>query len=70
MISPAQARAARAALKWKVTDLAARSHLSPNTVMRAEADKGVQTSTLALMQQALEAAGVRFTGDGGVVPPA
>jgi len=65
----AQARGARAMLSWKVSDAAARAGVSPNTITRVEGDGSVNTTTLKAMQGAYEAAGVRFTADGGVRPP-
>jgi len=59
---------ARAALGWGVRDLAAHAHVGTNTVARFESGKPANASTLLLIRQAFEAAGVRFT-DGGVEPP-
>jgi hypothetical protein len=60
---------ARAALGWGVRDLAKHAHIGVNTVARFESGKPANTSTLLLIKQAFEAAGVRFTDDGGIVPP-
>jgi transcriptional regulator with XRE-family HTH domain len=57
---------ARAALKWGVRDLAGKADVSPNTVTRIEADQNANSSTIAALRGALEAAGAEFTGDGGV----
>jgi transcriptional regulator with XRE-family HTH domain len=59
----------RAALGWGVRDLAKHAHVGVNTVARFESGKTANASTLLLMRQAFEAAGVRFTEDGGIVPP-
>ena len=70
MITAMQCRAARAILEWNVKDLAAKAKVAPNTVVRFE--NGIGTSnapTLAMIRQAFEAAGVRFSDDGGIVPP-
>ena len=56
-------------LSWKVSDAATRAGVSPNTITRVEGDGSVNTATLKAMQAAYEAAGVRFTSDGGVCPP-
>lgn len=61
---------ARAALQWGVRELARKARVSPSTVNRFETDQGVpNNSTLAVLRQALEAGGVRFTDDGCVCPP-
>ncbi len=62
----AQARAARALLRWTVADAAKRADVSPNTVTRVEAEKSVNTATLSVMRSAYEAGGAEFTADGGV----
>ena len=69
MITEAQCRAARAILGWSVRELAKHAHVGSTTVVRFEGGKPANTSTLTLIKQAFEAAGVRFTEDGGIVPP-
>jgi transcriptional regulator with XRE-family HTH domain len=67
MITGAQVRMARAALKWAVRDLADRAQVSPTTVMAVEAEKDVRAATRSVIQRALEEAGVIFiesNGDG------
>lgn len=59
-----QVRGARAMLRMTVAGLATAAQVSPNTVVRVEAEKPVNTSTLAAIQHALEKAGVRFTETG------
>lgn len=50
--------------------LANQAHVSANTVVRFEYEKHeANASTVLVIKQALEAAGVLFTVDGGVVPP-
>ena len=61
MVTGAQVRMARAALKWAVRDLADRAQVSPTTVVAVEAEKDVRAATLAVLKNALEAAGVEFT---------
>lgn len=60
---------ARAALGWGVRDLAKHAHIGVNTVARFESGKPANASTLLLIRQAFEEAGVRFTESGGVEPP-
>jgi transcriptional regulator with XRE-family HTH domain len=61
---------ARAALQWGVRDLAARSKVGITTINRFETGLSAPvTSTLTVLRQTFEAAGVRFTDDGGIVPP-
>jgi ribosome-binding protein aMBF1 (putative translation factor) len=70
MITATQCRAARAILGWSVKQLAANAHLSPNTVVRFENEIGTSNaSTQVMLKQVFEAAGIRFTEDGGIVPP-
>jgi transcriptional regulator with XRE-family HTH domain len=66
MIVASQARGARAMLRWTVAELSQRAEVAPNTVIRFEADRGVQTASVAAIQRALEAAGVEFLPDNGV----
>jgi transcriptional regulator with XRE-family HTH domain len=60
---------ARTALGWGIRDLAENAHVAVSTVSRFESGNPTHTSTLILIKQSFEAAGVRFTDDGGVVPP-
>lgn len=69
-ITDTQCRAARGMLNWSTRDLAKVSHVGATTIARFEKGKPANPSTLALLKQAFEAAGVRFTEDGGVFPPA
>jgi hypothetical protein len=41
------------------------AHVAPNTIVRFEADKGVNMATAAAIQRALEAAGVEFIAENG-----
>jgi transcriptional regulator with XRE-family HTH domain len=59
---------ARAALNWSTRDLAKAAGVSSNTVSRFESGKPAIPATLKTIQQAFEAAGVRFEGS-GVFPP-
>ena len=63
---------ARAALGWGMAELAEASGVSAGTIDRFEngRTKGKPIpANLKALRQALEAAGVRFTEDGGVFPP-
>jgi transcriptional regulator with XRE-family HTH domain len=60
---------ARAALRWTVKDLARQARIDSNTVVRFENGRHKSNETTVLViRQAFEAAGVRFEG-GGVFPP-
>jgi transcriptional regulator with XRE-family HTH domain len=61
MISSAQLRMARAAIRWGVRDLAAKAGVTANTVTRIENGADAKQSTMDRLQRALEAAGVEFT---------
>jgi len=67
-ISSAQLRMARAALRWRITDLARHAKLASATIGRIEADLAAHRSTLVTLRQVLEQAGVMFVshtdGDG------
>ena len=47
-------------LRWTVAELAEQAKVAPNTVVRFEADKSVNTATIGAIQGALEAAGIEF----------
>ena len=59
---------ARAALKMGVRELAQAADVSPNTVTRVEAGLSANSSTLAALQRALEAAGIEFISENGGGP--
>jgi transcriptional regulator with XRE-family HTH domain len=69
MISVLQCRMARTALGWGIRDLGGHAHIAVSTISRFESGKPTHASTLILIKQAFEAAGVRFTDTGGVEPP-
>lgn len=70
MITGAQIRMAKAALKLSNTDLSNIVGLHKNTLNKAENDEG-RPATFALLKQTFEAHGIRFEGDNGVfVTPA
>ena len=60
LLSPEQARGARAMLKWKVTDTATKADVSPNTVVRLEAGNGTNSATVKAIQAVYEDAGLEF----------
>ena len=53
---------ARAALQFSVRELAEKSSVSPETVVRFEKGEQLRPRTIDAIKQALEAAGVEFTG--------
>lgn len=65
LISSAQVRAAHALLRWSMMDLAKAAQVSVSTVKRFEDGRSspVSDSTIAMMQDALEAEGVHFLPD-------
>jgi transcriptional regulator with XRE-family HTH domain len=69
LITNTQCRAARGMLNWSTRDLASASHVGATTIARFERGKPANPSTLTLLRQAFEAAGVQFTESGGVEPP-
>jgi len=65
MITGAQIRSARAALRWSAAELSVRAGVGLQTIKRFEAADGVppsRSSTLLDVRRALEAAGVEFIG--------
>ena len=65
MITGAQIRAARGALRWSAAQLAERATVANKTVARFEEVDGVppsRSSTLMDVQTALEKAGIEFIG--------
>lgn len=59
-MSPTQCRMARAALSWRVEDLAIKADASTQTVVRFEKGEGVRPSTAERFREQLEAAGIIF----------
>ena len=65
MLTSAQIRSARHALRLSVAELAELSGVSTSTIKRIEADAWIPKSTkanLAAIQSALEAIGIEFIG--------
>jgi transcriptional regulator with XRE-family HTH domain len=64
-MTPAQCRAARGLLKWNQDELATAAAVSSVTVRNFENERSTpQRASLAMMQRALEDAGVEFTNGG------
>ena len=72
MITPTHIRTARAALRWGVRDLAAKSGTGFKSVSKFENGGDVRKSTVDKWQLALEAEGVTFENSGrpGIYWPA
>jgi transcriptional regulator with XRE-family HTH domain len=66
MITPMQARAARAALRWSGPTMAKRAGVGVNTVVRFERGHAFMSTTVEAMEKALAAAGVEFIGQTGI----
>jgi transcriptional regulator with XRE-family HTH domain len=60
-MNAAQCRMARAALQLGVRELAAKTKVSPATIVRFEASGELRERTVDAIRAALEAAGVEFT---------
>jgi DNA-binding XRE family transcriptional regulator len=61
MLTPTHCRLGRAALGWTVRELAERTGVAASTVNRFELGKASpNASTLTVLRQAMEAAGVEF----------
>ncbi len=56
---------ARVAVGWGVRELAAAAGVSTDTVARLERGEALRDSTLAVIRNALEAAGVEFIAENG-----
>ena len=70
MMTPTQCKMARVALDWTLQDLANAAQVGLATVNRFEIQQAVpRRATLAAIQRAFEAAGVRFTDHGVELPP-
>lgn len=69
MIAPAQCRAARGLLNWTQDDLAQAAEVGVVTVRQFEGDKGSpRKATVAVIERALEQAGVEFIPENGGGP--
>src|ERR1700716_1879423 len=60
MVTSTQIRMARAAIAWTVRELAEKSGVHRNTIVRIEAGGGSHGPTLAALQRAFEDAGIEF----------
>ena len=66
MITPAQCRAARGLLNWKQKELAELTGVTAVTIFNFESGKtSPHNSTLKLLRQTFEKAGVAFIDDNG-----
>jgi len=61
-----QCKMARAALKLEVWELADAADVSTSTIVGLERGEALLSRTFAAVRAAVEAKGVKFTGDGGV----
>ena len=69
MITPTLSRAARVLLGWKQDDLADRSSVGINTIRLFEGGKSSpHRSTLKLLTETFEKAGIEFLGEDGNGP--
>ena len=71
MLSVSQIKAARAMLGWSAIELANRSGVGSASIKRYEVQDGVpmaNTKNLLAIRNALEGAGIEFTGDPLVNP--
>lgn len=71
MVSSSQIKAARAMLGWSAIELASRSGVGSASIKRYEVQDGVpvaNTKNLLAIRNALEVAGIEFTGDPLVNP--
>lgn len=59
---------ARAGLRWSNRDLAREASITGNTVSNFETGKNTHPSTIRLMRQALETAGIEFLPENGGGP--
>lgn len=66
-ITGKQIRAARGFLDWTRADLAAMSHVSPETIKNIENDKfKTEEATLLKIEEAFKLMGIRFIGNVGL----
>lgn len=63
-VTACQFRGARAMARLKMTELARKARVAPNTIVRIEAAKNVSPRSLAAVRGALEASGVQFLDRG------
>lgn len=65
MITAAQCRMARAALRLNIRDLAIAANVSPTTITHLERGETLYPRTVDAIRAALEAAGVEFIPENG-----
>jgi transcriptional regulator with XRE-family HTH domain len=67
MLTAAQCRMARSALRWTLQEVADKAGVSRATLTRFEAEQGTPiAATLKVVRQAFETAGIEFRPDGCV----
>ncbi len=65
MLSATQCRMARSALRWTVKELGRQAHIDSNTVVRFENGRHKSNeTTMRVIRQAFEAAGLIFIAEG------
>ena len=64
-MNAAQCKMARAATGLGVRDLAKKAGVSPDTIARLERGEDLKETTVAVIQSALETAGVEFIAENG-----
>jgi transcriptional regulator with XRE-family HTH domain len=67
-MTPTQSRMARAALGWRVADLAKAASIGTATAARFELGQAVATDTLSAIRVAYERAGIVLLAEGEVSP--
>jgi transcriptional regulator with XRE-family HTH domain len=60
VLKPVHVRLARAALRWSLVDLEAKTGISKNTLVRFEAGGGVHLSTAVKIEETFTKAGISF----------
>jgi transcriptional regulator with XRE-family HTH domain len=65
MLTAAQCRMGRAALKWTVRELAEKAGMSKDTITAFESGGDVKLSTMEKLRNVLEKAGVVFIAENG-----
>ena len=70
-LTPLQSRMGRAALEWTQAELGEEAGVPLNTIVRFERGEGLASeANVVALRQAMEAAGVMFSGDDGARLPA
>ena len=64
LMSPAQFRMARAALRWGLVETAKRANVSTSTIVRFERGDVLKSITVNHLKTILEVAGIEFISEG------